>query len=130
MKTFIQYLNELTLGTKFRAFQARIMRNQSNPSEKGIKQAAKNLYYAKRHSNKLVDAGHISKSTAKDIADKHMKLGGRIELEKQVKQPYRHKQAMKNLKSKEHSDPHGDIANRFVDAIKNIQQDKGNQGLL
>jgi hypothetical protein len=129
MKTYTQLINELTLGTKYRAFQARMMRNQANPSQAGIEQAARNLYYAKRHEKKLVDAGDITKSTASDIATKHMDLGGRIELKKQKKQPYRYQQLKKSTKSKEVNDPHGDMANRFVSAVAKIQKDKGDVGI-
>ena len=98
MKTYTQLLNELTLGTKIRAQQARLIRTWGNPSQRGIDQSAKNMHRAHKHAKKLIDAGDISPETAKVIYDKHSEIATNKEMKRAKANPYRHQQLIKNVK--------------------------------
>ena len=50
MKTFIQYLNEISPQLAARAFGARMYRTYANPSEHGAKQAGKNFEHTRKRA--------------------------------------------------------------------------------
>ena len=98
MKTFTQYLNEISLSLARKAEGMRAVRTISNPSDKGIEQTAKNQFYGDQKNQRLKRSGLVDAGDLALVNDVNRNLGAATELKNLLtKSPYRAKQAKRSM---------------------------------
>ena len=98
MKTYTQFINEISLSLARKAEGMRAVRTISNPSDKGIEQTAKNQFYGDQKNQRLKRSGLVDAGDRGLVNDVNRNLGAATELKNlETKSPYRAKQAKRSM---------------------------------